>query len=245
VEKKSSEKSKEKSISGNRSVSFLKVFDRLSGDHGPQHWWPGDSPFEIMVGAVLTQNTAWTNVEKAIHNLKAAKALKAAVIVSASHEKLARWLTPSGYFNIKARRLKNLCVWYLSHGGYDRLKTWRTDKLRAGLLSVNGVGFETADDILLYAFERPVFVIDAYTRRIFSRLGMVDHDMTYESLRHHFEQALAAESQNKKNHVTKRQLINLYNEYHALIVMHGKDICRKRPRCQQCCLKTKCPSRQH
>ncbi len=225
-------------------VSFHKVFDHLRSNHGPQHWWPGDSPFEIMVGAVLTQNTAWTNVEKAIDNLKAAKALNPAVILSASHKKLARWLTPSGYFNIKAQRLKNLCAWYVSHGAYDRLKAWRTDKLRAELLSVNGVGYETADDILLYAFERPVFVIDAYTRRIFSRLGMVDQDSVYEALRDLFEQSLSDGSQKNNGRITKRQLTNLYNEYHALIVMHGKNICRKRPRCQLCCLKLTCQSRQ-
>jgi len=152
-------------------------------------------------------------------------------------------LTPSGYFNIKAQRLKNLCTWYVSNGAYDRLKTWHTDKLRAELLSINGVGYETADDILLYAFERPVFIIDAYTRRIFSRLGIVDQDSAYEAMRHIFEQALSDESQKNHGRITKRKLTSLYNECHALIVMHGKNICRKRPRCQLCCLKSICPSR--
>jgi len=154
-------------------MSLQQVFDDLLAAYGPQHWWPGDTPFEVMVGAVLTQNTAWGNVEKAIANLKKNDALSAEAIVGCGHDRLAAWLKPSGYFNIKATRLQNFCRWYLAQGGFEALNQRPTDELRHGLLSVNGVGPETADDMLLYAFERPVFVIDAYTRRLFSRLGLV------------------------------------------------------------------------
>ena len=196
--------------------------------YGPQQWWPAESRFEIMVGAVLTQNTAWTNVERAISNLKSASALSLEAIIDSSHEQLAQWIRPSGYFNIKAKRLRNFCQWYLEQGGYDSLKHLKTDNLRKQLLTVNGVGPETADDIILYAFSRKVFVIDAYTKRIFSRLGISDSDIDYESLRQMFEKELSKES------------VKMFNEYHALIVMHGKNICRVKPRCDDCCLKKNC-----
>lgn len=218
-------------------MPYLSVYKRLYRTYGPQHWWPADTPFEVITGAVLTQNTAWSNVEKALANLRAAGALDAERISAASPQQLACWLTPAGYFNIKARRLRNLCAWYLSQGGYEKLRHWPTARLRQGLLSVNGVGFETADDILLYAFRRPVFVIDAYTRRIFARLGLVDHEAPYEVLRHSFQEALEREN----GAATRRRQTALYNEYHALVVIHGKDVCRKRPRCAQCCLRTHCP----
>lgn len=204
------------------------VYESLYRHHGAQHWWPGDTPFEVMVGAVLTQNTAWTNVEKAIDNLKQARALDPAVIAGTHHQRLASWLRPSGYFNIKAKRLRAFCRWYLEQGGLNKLKKIPTEDLRKELLDVHGVGPETADDILLYAFERPVFVIDAYTRRIFSRLGLVDGDADYEELRQWFEQRLQPNA-------------SLYNEYHALIVIHAKDICKTKPRCEQCCLYNACP----
>ena len=210
---------------------LLAVYRRLHAVHGPQHWWPGDTAFEIMVGAVLTQNTAWTNVEKAIANLRRAGALTPQAIVAAPHRQLAAWLKPSGYFNIKAQRLRAFCVWLLQQGGAARLRRWPTEKLRAALLAVHGVGPETADDILLYAFQRPVFVIDAYTRRLFSRLGMITGDEPYESLRTLLEAKLGADEK-------------LFNEYHALIVAHAKDICRPRPRCGQCCLARHCPGRE-
>ncbi len=209
---------------------LLSVYRRLYGAHGPQHWWPGDSPFEIMVGAVLTQNTAWSNVERAMANLKQARALTPQAIAAAPHRQLAAWLKPSGYFNIKASRLRAFCEWLLQQGGVTTLRRWPTAKLRAALLAVHGIGPETADDILLYAFRRPVFVIDAYTRRILSRLGMIAGDEPYEALREMFESRLGADE-------------TLFNEYHALIVAHAKDICRPRPRCGECCLGTLCPSR--
>ncbi len=203
------------------------VYRRLRAAHGPQHWWPGDSRFEIMVGAVLTQNTAWTNVERAIANLKRARALTPAAIVAVPSSRLARWLRPSGYFNVKARRLKSLCRWLIAQGGVRALSRLDTPDLRAALIAVHGVGPETADDIVLYAFGRPVFVIDAYTRRIFARLGVIAGDEGYETLRHFFERTLGPDAV-------------LFNEYHALIVRHGKDVCRTRPRCAHCCLAPHC-----
>ena len=210
---------------------LMAVYRRLHAAHGPQHWWPGESAFEIMVGAVLTQNTAWTNVEKAIVNLKAAKALSPEVIAATPHRRLAAWLKPSGYFNIKAKRLRSMCAWLIHKGGTRKIARLPTGALRAELLQVHGIGPETADDILLYAFKRPVFVIDAYTRRIFRRLGSIQGDEDYETLRRLFENSLATDTQ-------------LFNEYHALIVAHAKDICRPRPRCACCGLSALCPSRE-
>lgn len=209
-------------------ASLRQIYRRLLAAHGPQHWWPGGSRFEIMVGAVLTQNTAWTNVERAIANLKRAKALSPPAILRASPKRLADWLRPSGYFNVKAQRLKAMCHWLVEQGGVRSLARLNTHDLRAGLLGVSGIGPETADDIVLYAFERPVFVIDAYTRRIFSRLGHIRGDEGYETLRHLFESILGSD-------------VLIFNEYHALIVAHGKDICRVKPRCAECVLARSCP----
>ncbi|HYA38523.1 MAG TPA: endonuclease III domain-containing protein [Candidatus Methylomirabilis sp.] len=205
------------------------VYRKLFAANGRQHWWPGDSDFEIMVGAILTQNTAWANVEKAIANLKKARALSPRSIVKAHPKRLAAWLKPSGYFNIKAVRLRAMCRWLLERGGVRKLAKLPTHDLRRTLLAVHGIGAETADDILLYAFRRPVFVIDAYTRRIFHRLGLIRGTEDYETLRRLFENALGPD-------------VRLCNEYHALIVVHGKDICKKRPRCDRCCLNAVCPS---
>ena len=207
------------------------VYRRLLRRYGPQAWWPGETPFEVMVGAVLTQNTAWENVEKAIANLRANDALEPRAIVEAHPKRLASWLRPSGYFNVKAKRLRNFCRWYLAEGGLETLGEWPTPELRRALLGISGVGPETADDILLYAFERPVFVIDAYTRRIFARLGLVAGQEDYEVLRDRFEEGLGRGRRN----------VALFNEYHALIVRHAKQACRVRPRCGQCCLDAVCP----
>jgi endonuclease III related protein len=204
------------------------VYQSLHGAFGAQHWWPADSPFEVMVGAVLTQNTAWSNVEKAIANLRAHRRLDAQAIAKARHDHLAGWLRPSGYFNIKAQRLKNFCRWYLEAGGYDRLQQLETGALRSALLSVNGIGRETADDMLLYAFQRPVFVIDAYTRRLLGRLGLARGDESYDVLRLAIEQELGPD-------------VCLFNEFHALIVCHAKMHCRARPACAGCVLRYGCP----
>lgn len=205
----------------------MDVHDRLLEAFGPQDWWPGDTPFEVMVGAVLTQNTAWTNVERAIDRLRAAGCLDAQSILDCDETTLPDLIRPSGYFNIKADRLRHLCRWYLSHGGYDRLKDRNTDDLRRDLLAVKGVGPETCDDILLYAFHRPVFVVDAYTVRIFTRLGLIDDDPGYELLRNGIENALPSD-------------VRLFNEYHALIVQLGKNTCRPQPTCTNCPLHHNC-----
>ncbi|MEW5756703.1 MAG: endonuclease III domain-containing protein [Pseudomonadota bacterium] len=204
-----------------------RVYAQLLSYYGPQDWWPADTPFEVMVGAILTQNTAWSNVEKALASLIRENLLEAEVIIAAPQPRLAACLRPSGYFNIKAKRLQSYCHWYLQSGGFDALNTRETADLRRALLSVNGIGPETADDILLYAFERPVFVIDAYTRRIFARLEMIAGDESYEELRAMFEEALGPD-------------VTLFNEYHALIVAHAKEACRPRPLCETCCLSRGC-----
>lgn len=207
-----------------------KIYRRLLATHGPQHWWPGETPFEIMVGAVLTQNTAWVNVERAMANLKRAGALSPEAIAAAHPRRLASWLKPAGYFNVKAKRLRALCRWLIAQGGIERLARRPTDELRRALLAVHGIGPETADDMLLYAFERPVFVIDAYTRRVFRRLGVIAGTEDYETLRTLFEEALGAD-------------VPVFNEYHGLIVRHGKDVCRTVPRCGNCCLAACCGQR--
>ncbi|VAX06846.1 Endonuclease III [hydrothermal vent metagenome] len=206
---------------------LLAVYSSLFNAYGSQHWWPGDTPFEVMVGAILTQNTAWPNVEKAIINLKQADTLTLAGLCSIPHEQLATLIKPSGYFNIKAKRLICFCRFLQEHGGEDGLGQLETLELRRALLGVNGVGPETADDMLLYAFHRPVFVIDAYTRRIFSRLGMIKGDEPYEELRSGFELSLGPD-------------VVVYNEYHALIVRHAKNHCRVKPACTGCCLTSWC-----
>lgn len=203
------------------------VFNKLYKTYGPQGWWPAKSRFEVIVGAVLTQNTAWSNVEKAITNLRRQKCLSLSSILAATEPGLAECLRPSGYFNIKTRRLKNLCEWIRQQGGVAALSKLATPDLRHGLLSVNGVGPETADDILLYAFERPVFVVDAYTRRIMVRMGLLDDELSYEQVRSLFEGSLKAD-------------VRIYNEYHALIVRHAKEACRKKPLCGCCCLRSSC-----
>lgn len=204
-----------------------KVYKKLLAQHGQQEWWPADSKFEVMVGAILTQNTSWTNVERVIENLKGESMLCAESIVSIKHIALAKLLKSSGYFNIKAKRLQSFCKWFLKKGGYKRLRYWPTKILREELLSVYGIGYETADDILLYAFERPIFIIDAYTRRIFSRLGFIEGNEHYDELRLKFESNLLIN-------------VKLYSEYHALIVHHGKEICKSKPNCSICCLNSIC-----
>ena len=216
------------SVDVTKPIDLTQVYKKLFACYGPQHWWPGNSPFEIMVGAILTQNTAWLNVERAIDNLKLNACLTPQKILDTPSSKLAEWIKPSGYFNLKAQRLHNYCQWYVDAGELAALSLCDTSNLRKQLLTVNGVGPETADDILLYAFERPVFVIDAYTRRLFSRLSLLEHDENYERLRHFFETRLKTE-------------VSLFNEYHALIVRHVKEVCKKIPDCHRCCLESLCP----
>ena len=211
-------------------LRFAWLFQRLHHHYGPQYWWPGDGPFEIIVGAVLTQNTAWSNVEKAITRLNAAKCLTPEAIVALPLVDLAELLRPAGYFNVKARRLQSVCRFLLEAGGIAALEQQPTQPLRKRLLAVHGIGPETADDILLYVFKRPVFVVDAYTRRLAGRLALTDPTLDYEVIRAIFEGALGLDQ-------------TLFNELHALIVYHAKQVCRTRPRCYACCLADECPAR--
>ncbi len=202
---------------------LLEIFERLYSAYGPQHWWPADSPYEMMLGAILTQNTAWTNVEKALSNLKSAGALNQTFLLNTDQEQLAKLIRPSGYFNIKAQRLQNFANWYQQQGRYKQLARLDDQDLRSRLLGVNGIGPETADDILLYAFQRPVFVIDAYTRRLLLVFGLIEGKEAYESLRRGFESALEPD-------------VQLFQEFHALIVRHAKQRCSGEPECPHCCV---------
>jgi endonuclease-3 related protein len=182
-----------------------------------------------MLGAVLTQNTAWSNVEKALARLSGQVSLSAEALLALPEAELAALIRPAGYFNVKARRLRAFCEAFIAAGGESALCKLDTPELREWLLGIHGIGPETADDMVLYAFERPVFVIDAYTRRLFERLGLLDGGEPYETLRMRFEQALGPDPA-------------LFNEYHALIVRHAKQVCRVRaPRCDACCLVADCP----
>jgi endonuclease-3 related protein len=206
-------------------------FDSLYSAYGPQHWWPGRTRFEIIVGAILTQNTSWKNVERAISNLRAARLLSPAAIRGISATTLARHLRPSGYFRQKARTLKTFVAFlYAKHGGsLNRLFAAPTTVVREQLLARRGVGPETADSILLYAGKHPVFVVDAYSRRILERHGLAHPKSSYDEIRGLFESALPRDRQ-------------LFNEFHALIVHTGKNHCLKsKPACSQCPLRSFLP----
>jgi endonuclease-3 related protein len=206
-------------------------FRVLSDAFGPQKWWPGRSRFEVIVGAILTQSTSWTNVESAIRNLRAARLLAPAAMKEEPVAKLARLVRPSGYFRQKAKKLKAFTGFlFKKYGGsLTRMFQTPTAGLREQLLRVHGIGPETADSILLYAGERPVFVIDAYTRRILERHGLATPNHSYEQLRSLFESNLLRDAQ-------------LFNEFHALIVHTGKHFCRKsNPNCSACPLRSFLP----
>ncbi len=195
------------------------LFDRF----GPQHWWPGDSPFEVMVGALLTQNTNWSNVSRAIFNLKKENLLSFDALEALPVEVLAELIRPSGYYNMKAARLKNLLALIRENGGtLESLFNKDTAELRERFLAVNGIGPETADSILLYAAEKPVFVVDAYTHRILVRHGLISEEATYYEIQDLFTDTLPKD-------------VSIYNEYHALLVRLGKEFCKKsKPRCEGC-----------
>ncbi len=208
---------------------LLKVYELLYAAYGPQHWWPAETPFEVVVGAILTQSAAWVNVEKAIRNLKAAGVLSPGALRAISTEELAQLIYPSGYFNAKARKMKA----FVEHLGMahddslDGMFGQGTLQLREELLGIHGIGPETADSILLYAARKPIFVIDAYTSRIAARLELAPNGARYDSLQALFMQNLAHD-------------VKMFNEYHALLVRHGKSVCRKSPRCDGCCLSSVC-----
>lgn len=217
---------------------LLHIYRLLLERYEPQHWWPGETPFEVIVGAILTQSAAWVNVEKAISNLKAAGALSPAAIRSLPLAELARLVYPSGYFNAKAHKLKAIAQWLGDNLGdnLERMSALKLEELRESLLAVHGIGEETADSIILYAADKPIFVVDAYTRRIIERLGLCPLSPTPTHRQIHSYAAFQSLFMHNLPPDTA-----LFNEYHALFVRHGKDTCRKLPFCIECCLREICP----
>ena len=206
---------------------FREMYNLLLERFGHQKWWPGDTPLEICVGAILTQNTNWGNVEKAIVNIKSARAMSVKKLVELSHERLAELIRPAGYFNIKSKRLKNFIDFVKKNyrGSLTKfLHQPSMEKLRDELLSVNGIGPETADSIILYAADRPTFVVDAYTRRILTRHKLIDETAAYDDMKKLFEKNLPRDA-------------GLFNDFHAQIVAVGKNHCKTRPTCDDCPLR--------
>lgn len=205
------------------SQTLREAFNLLHRHFGPRHWWPAETPFEVMVGAILTQNTNWKNVEKAIANLKKAKVLSPRKLYELSPTSLAKLIQPAGYFRVKARRLRHFLKYFLERydGDIKPMASRPLEKLREELLAVNGIGPETADSILLYALDKPIFVVDAYTKRVLNRHYLCAEDDGYEELRDIFMDNLPRD-------------VRQYNEYHALLVEVGKHFCHTTPRCQQC-----------
>lgn len=207
---------------------LLEIYEILLNAYGQRCWWPAKTPFEMMVGAILTQNTSWMNVEKAIRNF--GEHLSPEFIASTSNNELALIIRPSGYFNQKAIKLKALTEWFERYS-YDVNKAMQMDSqfLRSELLAIKGVGRETADSILLYALNKPFFVVDTYTKRFLYRQGY-DIANTYDGLRLKIEESIPRD-------------IYLYNEFHALIVEHAKRHCKKTPSCEACPVETTCRKR--
>jgi len=205
------------------SNQLNEIYQLLFQRFGPQHWWPGETQFEIITGAILTQNTNWSNVEKAIANLKSAQLLTPEKLHNIELSKLAELIRPAGYYNIKAKRLKNFLNWLFND--YDGLlanvEKLNTDQLRSELSGINGIGPETCDSILLYAFNKKTFVIDAYTARIAARHKLIEAGADYEQLQYLFQSNLPADTK-------------LFNEYHALLVRAGKKFCKPKARCEGC-----------
>jgi endonuclease-3 related protein len=204
---------------------LIQIYDLLLARYGHRNWWPAETPFEVCVGAILTQNTNWGNVEKAIANLKGEALLSARGLRDVPLQRLAEVIRPAGYFNVKSVRLKGFISWLFdSYGGsVERMSAAEWTGVRDQLLKVKGIGPETADSILLYACAKPSFVVDAYTRRLLGTLGLISGMEGYEELRALFMENLPPD-------------VALFNEYHALIVQHAKEHCRKRPRCAGCAL---------
>lgn len=203
--------------------NLLRIFFKLYSFYGPQEWWPGDTPFEIAIGAILTQNTNWSNVQKAIENLKKEGILSPEGLNKTSDKRLSQLIKPSGYYNLKTKRIRAFLDFLFDHchGSLEMIKNKKTSKLRELLLSIYGIGPETADSILLYALEKPVFVVDAYTKRVLSRHNILNHDASYEEYQNLFHNELGPD-------------VQLYNEYHALFVKVGKDYCNPKPLCAGC-----------
>ena len=211
------------------SQTLQDIYHQLMAHYGPQHWWPADNPLEVIIGAILTQSAAWGNVEKAVANLKAARALSLEALRQFSLSQLAGIIRPCGYYNAKALKLKSFAGWLgeYYHDDLDKLFARDVGSLRQQLLSIYGIGEETADSIILYAASKPVFVVDAYTRRIISRIGLAPDSNRYSAYQSFFRDNLPAD-------------VRLFNEYHALLVQLAKDVCRKRPVCPRCCLNSLC-----
>ena len=219
----------------NTEISRLlqEIYRRLFARYGPQHWWPGETPFEVMVGAVLTQSCSWKNVEKAIAALKESGLLSPEALRNARVKDLAILIRPCGYYNVKAKKLKALVNWLgeFCQDDIGALFTVDTAQLRSELLSVYGIGEETADSILLYTCGKPVFVIDAYTRRILNHIGIAKECKSYVDFQALFMENLPYDSV-------------VFNEYHALFVRLGKETCRKIHLCYDCCLANICAFRK-
>jgi endonuclease III related protein len=216
---------------GSQSEFLTELFQLLLKQYGPQHWWPGDEPFEVIVGAILTQSAAWTNVEKGISSLKKAGVLSPRSLRDLPVNDLAVLIHSCGYYNAKAVKLKAFAQWLGDNyrDNLDCLFSHDTPQLRTELLKVHGIGEETADSILLYAGNKPAFVIDAYTRRIIDRLGHSPEGKKYADYRDFFTNNLTPD-------------VRMFNEYHALFVAQGKNTCRKKPLCAACCLRGLCRS---
>ena len=209
-------------------MTLIQIYRKLLKHFGRQHWWPADTPFEVIVGAILTQQTTWKNVEKAINNLRENGLLNISSLTRVNLRRLGKVIRPTGYFHQKAERLKGVCRYiYRNYGDdLDKLFSKPISNLREELLSLKGLGPETVDSIILYAANKPIFVIDAYTKRIAHRLGITDLDK-YEDLRRYFEEHLPND-------------LELYQEFHALIVELGKNYCKTKPDCSPCPLKKEC-----
>jgi endonuclease-3 related protein len=205
---------------------LIQIYTRLYEAYGPRHWWPGETPFEVMVGAILTQNTSWRNVEKAILRLKAKKVLNVKGIHRLKRAELASLIKSSGYYRIKADRVKAFVNFIFEEydGRIEKMRREKMEVLRPRVLKVRGVGPETADSILLYGLRKPIFVVDAYTKRILSRHGIISEKASYDEVQKLFMDHLPRDGK-------------LFNEYHALLVHLGKTLCKKIPRCDLCPLK--------
>jgi endonuclease-3 related protein len=215
-----------------QNLNLPDYYRRLRAAFGHQDWWPGDTPFEVCVGAILTQNTAWTNVERAIANLKRARKLSVRAIHTMPHAELAALIRPAGYFNIKAKRLQNFVEFVVNQHGasLERMFATETMALRQQLLTVNGIGPETADSILLYAGNKPIFVVDAYTKRVLVRHGVVGPDATYDDIQRLFSP------------IRGRDTVAYYNDFHAQIVAVAKEFCHARmAHCAECPLRALLP----
>jgi endonuclease III related protein len=210
-------------MAGTTGRTLHDMYAGMLSAYGPQRWWPARTPTEVIIGAILTQNTAWRNVERAIDNLRRAQALDWAVLRDLPFEALAELIRPAGTFNVKTRRLKSFVNWLWERfdGRLERMFATSLDTLREELLAVSGIGRETADAILLYAGNLPTFVVDAYTARILRRHGLIDGESGYEDIKELFESHLESDAK-------------LFNEFHALLVQVGKTHCRPRPRCEGC-----------